>query len=377
MEAATLRTAARRLTAADITFGAIWIAPGGGDNGDGQRLDPGQANADETVAAALAAGIVEFDTAPWYGSGASEERLGIALRHAGVSAESARVTTKVGRLFRESDGSAARAGFDGPRRPPLCSRVCTNDYTAEGARKSLQESLDRLGIARVHALRIHDPNDNSSNRPGHDGFVDEVGIALAADGACAELLRLRASGVIDHVGLGMNCNIETHMGAPDQVLRMIRGAGNGALDSALLAGGWNLLSQAGLPCFAECEARGIAVHVAGVFASGVLASADPTSATYSYRKADSAMLARVEAWRSLSSAHGLALPAVAIAFAALPVCVTRIVLGIGTAEQVAANLRWVEQSADVPAVLWSEAKASGLLDASVPTPPCEDGGIGS
>ena len=74
-------------------------------------------------------------------------------------------------------------------------------------------------------------------------------------------------------------------------------------------------------------------------------------------------------------AHGLELPAVAIAFAALPVCVTRIVLGIGTAEQVAANLRWVEQSADVPAVLWSEAKAAGLLDASVPTPPCVDGAI--
>jgi D-threo-aldose 1-dehydrogenase len=155
--------------------------------------------------------------------------------------------------------------------------------------------------------------------------------------------------------------------------------------------GINCCAQAGERCFAECEARGIAVHVAGVFASGVLASAEPANATYvaqklfpwgsreallfgvlrySYCKADPAVLARVEAWRSLATRHGLALPAVAIAFATLPVCVTRVVLGIASAEQVAANLLWVEQSANVPMGLWAEAKEAGLLAATVPIPPC-------
>jgi D-threo-aldose 1-dehydrogenase len=213
----SLQTSVRRLRPADITFGAIWIAPGGGDNGDGPRPDPGQVNANEAVAAALEAGIVEFDTAPWYGSGASEERLGRALRNAGAAGACARVTTKVGRLVRESEGSPASAGFDGPHRPPLHSRVCKNDYTALGARTSLQESLDRLGMPRVHGLRIHDPNDNSNNRPGMEGFVDEVDITLASNGACAELVRLRADGVVQNIGIGMNCNLESHMGAPDQV----------------------------------------------------------------------------------------------------------------------------------------------------------------
>jgi aryl-alcohol dehydrogenase-like predicted oxidoreductase len=105
-------TASRVLTPAELMFGGIWIGPGSGNNGDGSRPDLGQANADATVRAAYDAGIVEFDTAPWYGAGSSEDRLGRALR--GIP--NARVTTKTGRLFTEPDGTPALEGFDAPGR---------------------------------------------------------------------------------------------------------------------------------------------------------------------------------------------------------------------------------------------------------------------
>mmetsp|Transcript_31550 Transcript_31550/g.86943 ORF Transcript_31550/g.86943 Transcript_31550/m.86943 type:complete len:377 (+) Transcript_31550:53-1183(+) len=359
-----LSVAPRALTPEQLIFGATWLAPGGGSRGDGDRLDPGQENADATIAAAVAAGIREFDTAPWYGSGTSEERLGRALlkvpQDVGV-----RVFTKAGRLFRDPDGAPCLAGFDAPGRFPVQERVCSNDYTATGARLSLSESLDRIGVASVFGLRIHDPNDNSCNHHGMEGFVDEVAIALGEDGMCAEFRRLREAGTVAHFGLGMNCNREAFQGAPDDVLRLLRESEAGTFDSALLAGGWNLLSQAGLPCFAECERLGIEVHVAGVFASGVLVTPD---GTYAYRTAPSEVLERVERWRSLATRRGLSLPAVAIAFASLPRCVTRMVIGMASPEQVEQTMAWVAESAAVPASLWAEARAEGLLQAYVPVP---------
>jgi aryl-alcohol dehydrogenase-like predicted oxidoreductase len=178
---------------------------------------PRQANADATIAAALAAGITDFDTAPWYGSGASEERLGRALRTVDQG-QVAKVITKAGRLFREADGSSAGAGFDAPDRPSIQTRVCSNDYTAAGCRTSLAESLIRLGMPRIHTLRIHDPNDNSLNRRGMDSFVDEVAIANGPDGMIGEMINMRSQGLVDSIGLGMNCNQEGYMGAPDEVL---------------------------------------------------------------------------------------------------------------------------------------------------------------
>lgn len=357
---------ARQLQPHELIFGGIWIGPGGGDRGDGQRPDPGQPVASAAVRAAVDVGIVEFDTAPWYGAGACEERLGRALREEGL-ANSVRLFTKAGRLYSEpGTGAPSGPGFDAEGRPPLHARVCSNDYTAEGAEASLANSLARLGLPAVHGLRIHDPNDNSNNRIGQPGFVDEVAAALEpGTGMCAALRRLRASGAIAHVGLGMNCNAEPHQGAPGEVLRLLRGAEPGTFDSALLAGGWNLLSQAGLPCLLECERRGVAVHLAGAFCSGMLAAA---GGTYAYRPAPAEAEQRAQRWRELAARHGRSLQAVAIAFAALPACVTRVVLGLATAEQVRQGVAWAAESGAVPAALWAEAKAEGLLDAGVPTP---------
>merc|ERR1719247_601917 len=142
----------------------------------------------------------------------------------------------------------------------------------------------------------------------------------------------------------MNCNKEAHMGKPEEIIRLIRGADSFAFDSALLAGGWNLLSQAGLPCLLECQRRGVDVHVAGAYASGLIVGAS----IYAYRPAPAAMKAKVEKWTVLASKHGVALPAVALAFAFLPECVSRVVLGMASPEEVAQNMAWVKESRRVP-----------------------------
>lgn len=364
--------AGRQIRPREITMGAIWIGPGGGPFGDGGRPDLGHANAVATVRACLDAGIREFDTAPWYGSGASEERLGRALRElqeAGFppALDGVRVTTKVGRLVRTPDGEVPAVPFDAQNEPPLASRRFVNNYTAGGARLSFRESAARLGVHAVHGLRVHDPNDNSLNRRGDPGgWVDEVAMALGgSDGGClAELRRMRAEGTIAEVSFGMNSNFEAHIGVPDEIVRLVRHAPAGTFDAALLAGGWNLLSQAGLPCFEECARRGIGVHVAGVFASGLLVGGD----TYAYKEAPTAKRELAADWATLAAEHGLSLPAVAIAFAALPSCVTRIVLGMATSEQVRQNLEWVREAGMVPPQLWLDAQRRGLVAASLPIP---------
>ena len=113
-----------------------------------------------------------------------------------------------------------------------------------------------MGLESIHGLRIHDPNDNDN----YDGCVDEVAIALGDDGMLAGLRKLRMDGKLQHVSLGMNCNRESYMGKPDEILRLIHGAERGTFDSALLSAGWNLLTQTGLPCLLECQRHGIAVR---------------------------------------------------------------------------------------------------------------------
>jgi len=191
-----------------------------------------------------------------------------------------------------------------------------------------------------------------------------VAIALAPGGTLEGLRELRAAGRIQHVGLGMNCNREAHQGKPEEVLRLLQGAEDGTFDSALLAGGWNLLSQDGLPCLLECQRRGIEVHVAGVFGSGLLVGVD----RYAYKAAPTEAVARANRWRALATRHSSSLPAVALAFAALPAVVSRVVLGMATPEQVEQAVSLLPAAAAVPAAIWQEAREAGLLADGVPLP---------
>lgn len=352
-----ITVAARILKPSDFVLGGIWIGPSV-DNGG---VDLGQDNANATVAKAVEAGIVEFDTAPWYGAGCSEERLGRALHRLPHGNSCLKIVTKTGRMICERDGKTpCISSFEAPGGLKYNERVIVNDFTADAAASSLSQSLARMGLDHVYGLRIHDPNDNSN----YDGSVDEVAIALGSNGMLEGLQKLRNEGTIKHIGLGVNCNREAHQGVPGEVLRLVRGAPKGCFDSALLAGGWNLLSQEGLPCLLECQRQGIAVHVAGIFASGLLVGTD----RYAYKDAPAEMKAKTEKWQTLADKHDCSLPAVAMAFAALPTVVSRVVVGIATPEQVEQTLKTMEESSKVPIGLWQDAKGAGLLSEKVPLP---------
>lgn len=188
-----------------------------------------QDEANATVAAALQAGISSFDTAAAYGE--SEVQLGEALAAAGA-ADTATVITKV----RGDPGSEPRFSRE--------------DQSAAAAGYTNKVSKERLGIKKIHTIRFHDAND------------ERITESLKPDGLLAGLRKLRATGEIDAVSLGM-CVREEDPNSAELVLRLIREAPLGTFDSAMLAYGWNLENQSSLPILLECQARGIDVHPAG------------------------------------------------------------------------------------------------------------------
>jgi D-threo-aldose 1-dehydrogenase len=260
---------------------------------------------------AWALGVRTFDTAPYYGSGLAEQRLGAALcdrpRNDFV------VSTKVGRLLRP--GPSAWHGA-----PALEAYF---DFSYDAALRSLEESLDRLGLDRVDVALVHDPDDH----------YDE-----AQAGAYRALARLRDEGVVRAVGVGMNRS--------ELLCRFAREADP---DCFLLAGRYTLLDRSGadglLPLCAE---RGIAVIAGGVFNSGVLAGGD----TYDYESASSGVLERVHRLRNVCAEWDVPLPAAALQFPLRHAAVTTIVVGCRTPDEVAEDVRLLEQ--ELPPRLWQE-----------------------
>ena len=196
--------------------------------------------------------------------------------------------------------------------------------------------------------------------------VDGTEQALSDDGLLRGLAELREAGEIEEASLGLNAfdadMVQGH-------LRLFRRPAAGVVQSALLAGGYNLLNQEGLPLLVEAERRGIEIHMAGVFSSGLLAGGATVYATGSDsgQKPATELQELAAGWAELAEEHGLALPAVAMAFAALPKCVTKVVVGCSSVEDIEEDVRLLPQTA-VPLELWQEAKRRGLLSASVPTP---------
>lgn len=249
-----------------------------------------------------------------------------------------------------------------------------NDFSGGGARLSLGESLVRMGLPRVHTLRIHDPNDSVERAHG----VDEVEQALSDDGMLAELVQMKRQGMIDCVSLGMNSNCEVREKRPDltlppsltdgipaQIERLIRAAPPATFDDALLAGGWTLLDQYGGAAMLECQIHQIPVSVAGIFSTGLLQGRD----SFAYNTVTPAHAKRAEEWRVLAAEFQLSLPAVAIAFSYLPTVVHKVVIGMATAAEVEANLETIDESNRVPSELWHQAQERGMLSRGIPIPP--------
>jgi D-threo-aldose 1-dehydrogenase len=274
------------------------------------------------VDAAWAGGIRTFDTAPHYGLGLSERRLGAAL--AGRPREQYVVSTKVGRLLEPADPPLERdtAGFAVPG--DLVRRF---DFSADGVRRSLESSLGRLGLDHVDIALIHDP----------DAHAEQ-----AFREAYPALEQLRAEGIVRAIGAGMN--------QPEMLTRFVRETD---VDVVLMAGRYTLLDASAadelLPAAAE---RGVSVIAAGVFKSGLLAAPRP-GATYDYAVAPQPLLRRALALEAVCARYGVPLRAAAARFPLSHPAVASVLIGLRDAAEVRDAIRM--RSLDIPAALWDEA----------------------
>lgn len=296
-------------------------------------------SAAEVVEAAWDAGLRLFDTAPLYGYGLAERRTGGVLRRK-PRGEFA-LATKVGRLLRaglEPDPSQFHDGEPFYKGTPPVSPVF--DFSYDGVMRSVEESLERLGLERVDILHIHDPDDHYE---------------AALTGAYRALDRLRSEGAIGAVGAGMN-----------QAAMLARFARDGRFDCFLLAGRYTLLDQSGLDeLLPICEARGISVIAAGVFNSGVLAGPGP-GARFDYVPAPPEILERARRIAAVCDRHGVPLKAAAVQFPLGHPAVASVVVGCRSSLELKENVEMFRSP--IPSDLWRELKREGLLAQEVPVP---------
>jgi D-threo-aldose 1-dehydrogenase len=287
----------------------------------------------EVIERAWAVGIRHFDTAPLYGHGLAELRLGKALQ--GKPRDEFVLASKVGRLLSADAPPEPGQSFRGT--PPVNPKF---DFTYDGVMRSVDESLERLQLERIDILHIHDP----------DNHYEE-----ALHGAYKALDHLRSEGLIRAVGAGMN-----------QAEMLARFAREGNFDCFLLAGRYTLLDQVALDDLLPiCVERGIGIVAAGVYNSGILA--DPkTGARYNYAAAPEALLDRARKIQAVCSRHGVPLKAAAIQFPLGHAAVTCIVVGCRSAAQLDESIVMFET--EIPPSLWQELKAEGLLRSDAPTP---------
>jgi len=279
-------------------------------------------------------GIRYFDTAPHYGLGLSERRLGETLK--AFPRDDFSVSTKVGRLLVPNPAPTGRdEGFDVPD-----DMIRQWDFSRDGVLRSIEGSLERLGMSRIDIAYVHDP----------DAFSDD-----SARLALKTLTELREQGVVGAIGVGTN-----------QTYQLGELFSEGLIDVAMLAGRFTLLEQGGLDSVLEpAAAVGGSVVIAGVYNSGLLANnRPPADAKYNYEDAPPALIATTNAIADVCESFGVTLPQAAIAFVLRHRAVAGVVFGMRTAEQVADNI--ARFSATVPTELWAELVSRGLVADGAP-----------
>ncbi|HZU74861.1 MAG TPA: aldo/keto reductase [Acidimicrobiales bacterium] len=286
------------------------------------------------VAATWDAGLRLFDTAPHYGAGLGEERLGAAL--AGRPRGELTLSTKVGRRLEPRRPEDPADLFVGA--PPLKSVF---DFSYDGVLRQVEASLARLRTDRVDIAYIHDPDDH------HDDAVT---------GAYPALVRLRDEGTVGAIGVGMN--------QASLLARLVREL---HLDCVLLAGRYSLLDHGrpGLDLLEQCSTSGTAVVLGGVFNSGILAAPGP-GATFDYAPAPPEVQERVAVLAELCAGHDVELPAVALQFALAHPAVAAVVVGCRSPQEVADNVAMTDRY--IPAGLWEELRRAKVISPDAPTP---------
>lgn len=292
-------------------------------------VDPAVATA--TVDAAWNGGIRHFDTAPHYGAGLSEERLGSAL--ADRPRGEITLSTKMGRVLVDHEGP-----WDIWAEPN--GKAAVFDFSYRGAHEAHHGSLGRLGTDRVEIGLIHDADDHRAD-------------ALA--GTHRALAELKAAGRIGAIGVGMN--------STEAAADMLASAD---FDVALIAGRYTLLDQSALDrLYPLCLSRGVSVIAAGVFNSGILADPKP-GAHYNYAEADRQLLARAQAIAAICERHDTPLRAAALQFPAAHPAVASVVVGARNPAEVDDALAMYAHP--IPGALWHDLKSAGLLAEEAPVP---------
>jgi D-threo-aldose 1-dehydrogenase len=292
--------------------------------------------AEAALTTAYEQGIRYFDTAPYYGYGLSEHRFGHALR--GFDREEFALSTKVGRVL-HPDGPQTRMFVNAlPFKPVF-------DYTYDGAMRSFEDSLQRLGLPSIDIVYIHDIAADAHGAEWNSLFE------TAMSGAAVALTKLRQERVIRAWGLGVNL--------PEPCFRALDAADP---DIFLLAGRYTLLDQSGAPLLAECERRGVSIVVGGPFNSGLLAG----GTTFEYADAPRDMAEKRAKIAEICERFGVDIRAAALQFSKAHPAVAAVIPGSKTPEKVAELTRLISEPID-PA-LWAALREAGVLAEDAVTP---------
>ncbi len=303
------------------------------------ELDDDQAA--RTIGAAWDAGIRYFDTAPHYGLGLSEQRLGRSL--SAYPRDDYVISTKVGRILVEQPAATGSDLDNGFAVPATRRRVW--DFSAAGVHRSLEASLQRLGCDHVDIVLLHDPDE--SPNPGQ-----------ALDEAYPALHELRRQGAVGAIGIGSK-----------DLAILARFAAESDVDSLMIAGRYTLLEQPALDdVLPLCEQRGISILNVGIFNSGILATERPdASQPYEYGTAPGDIVHRAQAIARICRQHGVTLPQAAVTFAGAHPAVASVVVGAGKPEHIERSAQW--HAAELPPnQLWVDLIEAGLVrpDAALP-----------
>jgi D-threo-aldose 1-dehydrogenase len=338
MNAIATRTFGRSgLTVTDMGFGGAPI---------GNFLRP----ISEEMAAAMVqeawdAGMRYYDTAPYYGHGLSEARLGACLRwkprHEFV------LSSKVGRVLK----AKPRAAIDFKPWVDGLPFECIFDYSYDGTMRSFEDSLQRLGLEHIDILFIHDADVFTHGREKQQVYFRE-----AMAGCYPALVKLKEQGAVKAIGVGVNDT--------DVMLDFMRA---GDFDCLLMAGRYTLLEQDTLDeLLPLCEKRGAAIVIGGGLNSGILATGAVPGAKYNYAPAPAAIMERVGRIEEVCRHHAVPLPAAALQFLLGHPAVASHVPGTRTLDQLRQNIAWM--SHPIPRALWTDLKEAGLLRLDAPTP---------
>lgn len=287
---------------------------------------------------AVQSGITAFDTAPFYGHGLSEQRLGFFLE-SNTSATDALVSTKVGKIL--STDSPSQNGSPWARHGDFGIRF---DYTSEGIRKSLEASCQRMLRGKFDMAFVHDID----RRTHPEKFEEYLDVVLGE--SLPTLYELAGEGRVGAVGVGVN---ET-----DPALRIVE---HGQVDCVLLAGRYSLLEQQPIEEFLPlCRERGVTVVAGGVLASGILATGPTDGSLYDYAAAPQGVLDRVSALQALAETHGVPLGAAALQFVLAEPAVSSLCLGVRSVAELQQLIGWYRT--EIPTGFWTALLDRGLID---------------